>query len=336
MLKLRTCPKPSILERAGIYLNMAGLLDLKLKVLRTIGRHLHVRGRDRVIRFFENPDNMRDLAFVESFHGLKYPGNFKRFIDWSVYFYGGYSGYELAALNDVVGEARKYRSEPLVAWDVGANVGHHALMLHGVMDQVFAFEPLQTHADLIKEKLEFNGIDTSGVFVVALGDEDREMTIFHPDPSSTGNLCTASLRDDYSPSNNTLESRIKVVVGDAFREAHGLPAPNVLKLDVEGFEHQVLTGMAGSLFESSPIVLMESSPQTWESYPSVEDLEKMFPPSMFLVLTPTPDPNGYRLWPLVRGQSHEILIIPDTLPEVQKKYERATQGTVTRRELFGR
>jgi FkbM family methyltransferase len=314
---------------------MSGLSELKLKILRAIGRHLHVRGRDRLIRALEGPDRMRDYPFVEAFHGLRYPGNLKRFIDWSVFFYGGYSGFELAALGDIIGEVRKHRDGPLVAWDVGANVGHHALMLHGATDRTFAFEPLPTHAALIREKLEFNGIDTSGVFEVALGDKEGEMTIFHPDPDSAANLCTASLHEDFNTENNTLKSVIKVEVGDDFRATHDLPAPDIFKLDVEGFEHKVLTGMSKTIFEASPIVLMETTPHTWESYESVDGLKAMFPPAMFLMLTATANPNGYRLQPLDPGTSHEVLIIPDTHPEIQKKYAPALSGRVTRKDLFG-
>ena len=271
---------------------MANLLELKLAALRALGRHVHVRGRDRVIRWFEGPERLRDYPFEVEFHGLRYPGNLKRFIDWCVFFYGGYSGHELAVLGDVVGEVRRHRAGPLVAWDVGANVGQHSLLLSAIADQIFCFEPLTLHAALIREKLAFNGIDTSCVREVALGDVAGEMTIYHPDPDRTGNLCTASLRKDFNPGNNTLKSVIKVVVGDAYRAEHDLPPPDIFKLDVEGFEHQALRGLSETIFAAAPVILMESTPQTWESYPTEDALRAMFPPSCFLELTATARPDG--------------------------------------------
>ena len=46
--------------------------------------------RDRIIRYFVNPDTVEGKEFVTDFFGLQYQGNLNTFIDWSVYFYGAY------------------------------------------------------------------------------------------------------------------------------------------------------------------------------------------------------------------------------------------------------
>jgi hypothetical protein len=111
---------------------MASLFDLKLSLLRFLGRRVPVRGRDRLIRWLENPALLRDHPFVDDFHGYRYPGNLKRFIDWSVFVYGAYSGHELKLLADLAAGLRREREGPVVAWDIGGNIGHHTLFLASV------------------------------------------------------------------------------------------------------------------------------------------------------------------------------------------------------------
>ena len=40
---------------------------------------------------------------------------------------------------------------------------------------------------------------------------------------------------------------VEIVAGDGFREAEKLPIPRVVKIDVEGYEYQVLQGLQSTL-----------------------------------------------------------------------------------------
>ena len=46
--------------------------------------------RDRIIRYFVNPDTINSWEYETDFFGLSYKGNLNTFLDWFVYFYGAY------------------------------------------------------------------------------------------------------------------------------------------------------------------------------------------------------------------------------------------------------
>ena len=314
---------------------MSGLLQVKLSLLRALGRRLPVRGRDRLIRLLEDPARLRDHPFVEDFFGYRYPVNLKRFIDWSVFFYGAYSGHELSLLGDMAAAIRRTRQGPVVAWDIGANIGHHTLFLASLCDQVIAFEPVPHNAALVREKLAVNGIEHVALHPLALGEEPAEMLLHHPDFQANANFGTASFHADYSPDNNVHQTLVRIVVGDDYRIEQDLPAPDIIKIDVEGFERPALAGLAKTIKESAPVVLMETSPYTWRSFPTLAALEALLPASSLYELQATPSPGGYRAAPLRFGLSGEIFAIPDSRPALKARYAPALSGVVERSRLIG-
>lgn len=289
---------------------MSGLFSLKLKLLRLLGRRVPVRGRNRLIRLLEDPSASRDYPFVEDFYGFRYPGNFARFIDWSVYFYGAYSGHELTLLGDLARGIRMERPGGVVAWDIGANLGHHSLFLASVADRVISFEPIPFNADLLWEKVTVNEIGTVDLHRLALGEVEGELPLHHPDMANAPNGGTASFYADYDRGNNVRQTVVRIVVGDDYRREQDLPAPDLIKIDVEGFERPALAGLAGTLGARPPVILMETSAYTWKSFAGREELEAVLPDMEIFELYTKADPLGYRAGPLRFGVSDEIFAIP--------------------------
>ena len=309
---------------------MSGLLACKFSLLRLLGRRVPLRGRDRLIRLLEDPRGMRDYPFVEDFHGFRYPGNLKRFIDWSVFFYGAYSGHELTLLGDLAAGMRAERQGPVVAWDIGANIGHHTLFLASVCDRVISFEPVPHNASLLREKLVLNGIDTVELRQLALGSEAGEAMLHHPDFEANANLGTASLHADYSPDNNIRQIAVRIAVGDDYRGEQRLPAPDIIKIDVEGFERPALAGLSKTIREAAPAVLMETSPYTWKSFPSLADLKAVLPDMALFELRATADPMAYQAAPLRFGTSEEIFAVPRSRAGLHASFAPALDGVIER------
>ena len=61
---------------------MLSLLEVKLSLQRQFGPG---GGRDRLILLREDPARLCEFPFVEDPLGCRYPGNLKRFSDWSVF-----------------------------------------------------------------------------------------------------------------------------------------------------------------------------------------------------------------------------------------------------------
>ena len=134
-------------------------------------------------------------------------------------------------------------SEGDVIWDVGANVGHYTARFAsaaGPAGKVLAFEPSSRNAQILsKEMREYGNVR---VETVALSDHSG-WAAFYADPSADSavdGLVPASL--------NAVESKVRVCRGDEFLEQC---PPSKIKIDVEGFEKEVLDGMRETLHSAT-------------------------------------------------------------------------------------
>jgi len=123
-----------------------------------------------------------------------------------------------------------------VVWDIGANVGYYTTRFArqvGPTGAVVSFEPSATNfrrlsaacAGLNHVQLKAFGLgETEGVVSFCQGDDDIGATSRVVEGSQDG-------------------EHVDIRVGDIEIE-RGLPPPNVLKIDVEGYEGEVLAGLS--------------------------------------------------------------------------------------------
>jgi FkbM family methyltransferase len=148
-------------------------------------------------------------------------------------------------------------------WDIGAHVGYHALAFAAQGAQVVAFEPGGVNIARFKLHLERNKEPAQRIRLVtaAVADRDGEMTFVESDEmkgESTGShLATATppLRDEIYA--QFRQRTVPTVTIDSFVEKQGMPAPDIMKIDVEGAEHLVIQGGRVTLARHKPLLLVE-------------------------------------------------------------------------------
>ncbi|MDO9710003.1 FkbM family methyltransferase [Paracraurococcus lichenis] len=143
-----------------------------------------------------------------------------------------------------------------VALDIGANIGLSALALAPVVPRgrILAVEPSpRTHAAL-RETVAANGLgERVAVEAVALGAAPG-VAEFHAAEHSAG----AHLLDPATLGGESLPRvRVPVETVDALVARHGLARLDFMKVDVEGFETEVLDGAKATLARFRPVVFAE-------------------------------------------------------------------------------
>lgn len=169
--------------------------------------------------------------------------------EFLVLYHGSQSPEIVACLASRIGE------KPAVLWDVGANIGGIAipLLYRCPALTVVCFEPSPAVCARLIENLKINPAVSARARVVnvALSSEDALLDFWPSNEtfnSGVGGMYPARNRD----------ARIKVQVqaarGDSLLGA--LPAPDVIKVDVEGYEHEVFRGMT-QVLAAGPAILFE-------------------------------------------------------------------------------
>jgi len=161
--------------------------------------------------------------------------------------------YEDAALVPVL---RAVLTEGGRFFDVGANVGVYtgwAAKLVGPRGAVHAFEPVDWTREQLLGFIERNALDNVTVIPKAVGSASGSIRLFLQ-PNASG--LASAVR---SVSAEASEVTVPMTSIDEHMAAAGLRAPDLLKIDVEGYELPVIQG-ARSLLSAArpPAVLFES------------------------------------------------------------------------------
>lgn len=137
--------------------------------------------------------------------------------------------------------------EGIIVFDLGANVGFYTLLastLVGSQGKVFAFEPMPTNVDYLKQHLRLNRISNVSVIEAAVSDT-TDIAYFEVNCSrSEGKL---------SPQ-GTLE--IRTVTLDDLIAKGDIPTPHYIKIDVEGAEMKVLLGAKSMIVNAHPTIFL--------------------------------------------------------------------------------
>lgn len=130
-----------------------------------------------------------------------------------------------------------------IAIDVGANVGYHTCLMSrcvGDSGKIFSFEPENSNFLVLEENIDLNKINNVVLLNIALGEKEKKETMYIS-PENKGDHTLVPM-DRREPVN------IDVTTFNAFYR-NNLKHLNValIKIDVQGYELQVLEGMKDNL-----------------------------------------------------------------------------------------
>lgn len=294
-------------------------ISLAQQCLRLVTHRRWLPGRWRLLKKLADPDTRKPYPFEVKFFGRSYSGNLTNFIDWSVFYFGAFSIYELLLLGDLA-DALRAQGKPVNFFDIGANIGHHTLFMVDHSDVIFSFEPYSVVREEMQRKLKHADVRNVTIFPVALGDQD-EFHTFHP---PTGcNQGTGTL-GDLLPTNASTETiSVEVVHGDSFFAANRLPPISLCKMDVEGYELKTIEGLREALWRDRPPIVVEiqlyrERESDILKHKKLQDI--LYPDHLIFELTH--DFRGqYVLKPFSLESTEEALVIPVELAGIVRGTE---------------
>jgi FkbM family methyltransferase len=165
------------------------------------------------------------------------------------------SGYALGIYEPQMQEAIARELKPSqVFYDVGGNAGFFSLLaarIAGPSGKVFTFEPLPSNSDVVSEQIAVNSISNIELVKAAVGGASGK-AMLKPDGAATAVLAggngQSAVADDAMIS-------VDVITLDDFIKDHR--KPDLMKIDVEGFEAEVLDGASAMLGPDGPVLIIE-------------------------------------------------------------------------------
>lgn len=177
----------------------------------------------------------------------------------------------------------------MIIFDVGANKGQSIRFFKRLypQSQVYGFEPAFNTFKALKvliQKKKYAGIS---IFPIGLGDTPRESIFYESDLSETSTFATPNPDSKYSKKKNRIlfqksskaykANLMQITTLDSFVDESKIDFIDILKIDVEGFEFEVIQGSMKALKNAKIGILqieIQDNDMFCDNFPEIDSFLK--------------------------------------------------------------
>jgi FkbM family methyltransferase len=223
-------------------------------------RNWKLPGRERLSRWFKPSDqlkgSLKDGIVWLNDEDIAIYTSADNYIEWTILSTGTYE--------DEINKLIKISLNPGdVALDIGANIGLQSIRMSksvGDKGQVYAFEPLTHLREKFSSNAKLNKANNITLFPFALSNKESEADFSIN--KNTWNQGTFSIGNNDSGSEI---QHVLIKVADEIQEIISLERLDLIKIDVEGFEYQVMLGLKETLEKHKPRIIFEYDSNYWQT-----------------------------------------------------------------------
>ncbi|EAK5278028.1 FkbM family methyltransferase [Campylobacter jejuni] len=151
--------------------------------------------------------------------------------------------------------------EKRVAFDVGANIGNHSIYwsTNNCFSKIYSFEPIRETYDILTKNIQINNLENKIIpYNLGIGEKESYAKIKVYSLNNIGANQIEVLENNFEQSN------IKIISLDEFGNKNAISNIDFIKIDVEGFEKQVLLGSKELIKRFKPLMLVEIFPEHFD------------------------------------------------------------------------
>ena len=132
--------------------------------------------------------------------------------------------------------------------DIGANMGYYVLLESrrvGPEGQVYALEPVPQTFEMLRENVRLNHLQNVRLFQLALGARNGQATMYVMEKWNWSHLAHdrwTSTRLAHMRTQALKTEQVPIRTLDRFAQEAGIPQVNFIRMDVEGFEVDIVEG----------------------------------------------------------------------------------------------
>jgi len=136
--------------------------------------------------------------------------------------------------------------------DIGANIGETLLNFAKVNStgHCLGFEPVPYIFEKLKHNIGLNNFKNITIENLAISDIEEDLSFYFPTNNNSGGI-------SLSKSNEKADQIVKAITLDSYVEDKKLDSIDFIKIDVEGFEYNVLKGAKQTIIKYRPKMFIE-------------------------------------------------------------------------------
>ena len=192
-----------------------------------------------ICKCLDNLLRSHDRKITKCVGGVNYQLDTRDLIDFRLFYFGCNEKHLVNYLQAQISD------KPTVLWDVGANLGSVSFpLIHACPNLIIhGFEPSPPVFNRLQNNVKLNNYPHLQIHQWAIGSECGSASFFVS--STSGNSGVGSLA--ITPNSSSIPVLVDCYTGDFIIENNLVPEPSFIKIDVEGFEYEVLYGLKSFL-----------------------------------------------------------------------------------------
>ncbi len=187
------------------------------------------------------------VAVFDSKYGFRLKANLANPEHQYLYFYGTHDE------RYVVTKLLKIIQPGDVCWDIGANIGFYTCLLASRVEEtgaVVAFEPARRTCGYLSENVSLNQFANVTVVNKGLSDSVEQRDLYYTKAGLAEGTASLKYANGRTASERVTLDTIDNLIGE-------LPVPDFIKIDVEGYQLEVLRGGEHCLKTHAPLLMAE-------------------------------------------------------------------------------
>jgi len=198
-------------------------------------------------KFFKPYQLFKGVIRKTRYHDLQLILHIDDWIQENLYFLGEYEHAELKAIESFI-------TNDAIFIDIGANFGLYTLHVSRLINkngQIICFEPFSENFDSLTQNIVLNGLPNVHLENIAIGEKEGVINLYYDKRENNLGMVSAT------PLERGITEEVKVVSLDTYLKNIHFNKIDLIKIDVEGFEYSVLSGMKNTLKSFHPSLLVE-------------------------------------------------------------------------------
>lgn len=146
---------------------------------------------------------------------------------------------------------QKEITEDMIIIDIGANIGYYALLESqlAIKGHVYAIEPVPENFHLLNRNIALNNYLNISTYPLAIGDVEGISDMYVYDKCNWSSFI-------FNPEGKIIDNiQVPVITLDKFIEVYAVHKPNFIRMDVEGFEYNILKGASRTLQANGHLII---------------------------------------------------------------------------------